>query len=184
MSTTEGKHRPGGHREIVPVGDRGTRPARGYSWPPFEEGNLVSVTHGAGSERVVAERAKRVHAEILEVAPWLSEAHFAPAVARYLAAAAREALLDQHIRQVAEEKGAGAVPSRQWEQVTAAARLAARLGSDLGLDPIGHARLKAVASTAELSVRTLAELSAEGRQLRERAEARLATALEQEDDSV
>ena len=136
----------------------------GRERPPFEPGNTAALVHGGNSERAIAERAADVHAELAGVAPWLSERHFAPALHRYLRAAAREALLDEHVQRVCAEKGADAVPARVWEQATAAARLAAKLGQDLGLDPIGHARLKAVAATAELSVASLAELGAEGRQ--------------------
>jgi hypothetical protein len=47
-----------------------------------------------------------------------------------------------------------------WEQATAAARLAAELGSDLGLDPISHARIRALSSGAEAieAAASLAEL--------------------------
>ena len=38
-------------------------PARGYSWPPFEEGNQVALRHGAYSEIALAPRA----AELREV---------------------------------------------------------------------------------------------------------------------
>lgn len=30
------------------------RPARGYSWPPFEKGNALQLTHGTRSERMLA----------------------------------------------------------------------------------------------------------------------------------
>jgi hypothetical protein len=144
--------------------------ARGYSWEPFQSGNQVALTHGARSERAIAEKAAEVHAELTTVAPWLSEAHFAPAVVRYLRAASREQLLDAHIAKVSAERGAGAVTPGVWEQVTAAARLAAKLGQDLGLDPIGHARLKAVASGAEISALWLADLAQEGKEIRQRRE--------------
>ncbi len=150
------------------------RPARGYSWPPFEPGNDVAVRHGAESERFIAERAEQVHAAILEVAPWIDEPHFLPEVARYLRACAREELLHSAIEQVAAAKGADKVPSRQWEQATAAARLASQLAAGLGLTPAGHARLRAVAGTAAVTEVTLADLMAEGRASRLRAEARMA----------
>jgi hypothetical protein len=158
----------------------------GQMRPPFEKGNkaavgnTVALRHGGNSPRAIAERAVEVHDAILTVAPWLDEPQFAPAVARYLAAAAREALLHEHIVRVTEEHGAGKVPPRVWEQATAATRLAGKLGQDLGLDPIGAARLKAVAANAEISLVSLAELSAEGRRVRLAAEARLADADEQD----
>jgi hypothetical protein len=140
----------------------------GRERPPFEPGNSAALVHGGNSERAIAERAQTVHAELLVVAPYLDEPLFMPALSRYLAAAAREVLLDEHVRQVSAEKGAGAVPARVWEQATAAARLAAKLGSDLGLDPIGHARIRALSASAEASAASasIADLAAEGRRLR------------------
>lgn len=154
----------------------------GRERPPFEKGNQLALKHGARSLRAIAAKATEVHAELTAVAPWLVEEHFAPAVVRYLDAAAREQLLHDFITQTVDEKGAGAVPSRTWEQVTAAARLAAKLGQDLGLDPIGHARLRAVAANASISAATLADLGAEGRQVRLAAEARIAEAEVVDDD--
>ncbi len=140
----------------------------GVERPPFEDGNTANLVHGAYSERAIAERAELVHAELLTYAPYLGEDRFMPALARYLAAASREALLDDHIAKVCAEKGAGAVPARVWEQATAATRLAAKLGSDLGLDPIGHARIRALSAGADASesAASLAELGAEGRRAR------------------
>jgi hypothetical protein len=146
----------------------------GRERPPFAEGNTLALVHGGSSDRKIAEKAILVHKEIATVAPWLDEPHFAPAVARYLNAASRERLLHDYVMQRTAEHGAGSVAPRVWEQVTAAARLAAKLGSDLGLDPIGHARLRAVAANASISAATLADLSAEGRQVRLAAEARIA----------
>ena len=138
------------------------RPARGYSWPPFKPGHRLSLIHGADSARAIEAKAAEVHDELLSIAPYLAEDKFIPAVNRYLQAAAREALLDRHIQAVSAEKGAGAVSSRLWEQATAATRLAAKLGSDLGLDPIGHARIRALAVGAEVGEATLDELKAQG----------------------
>jgi hypothetical protein len=127
--------------------------------------------HGAESPAEIEKRAGVVHSALLEHAPYLSEPRFIPAVDRYLRAAAREALLHDYIQDVAAEKGAGAVPSRVWEQATAATRLAAKLGSGLGLDPIGHARIRSLSSGAAESEQSLADLAAEGRAIRERREA-------------
>jgi hypothetical protein len=140
----------------------------GHERPPFEPGNGVALRHGAYSPAAIAERAGTVHAELLRHAPYLDEPRFIPAVQRYLRAASREALLDEHIATVSAEKGAGAVPARVWEQCTAAARLAAKLGDDLGLSPIGHARIRSLSAGAESSeaVASLAELSAEGKRVR------------------
>jgi hypothetical protein len=135
-------------------------------WPsghdPFEPGNEVAVKHGCYSERRIAAKAAEVHDELLDVAPYLAEPKFLPAVLRYLQAASREALLHDHISAVVAERGPGAVASRTWEQATAAARLAARLGSDLGLDPIGHARIRSLSAGAGATEATLADLAAAG----------------------
>lgn len=151
----------------------------GQERPPFPVGNEVALRHGAYSERAIAERAEQVHEELLTFAPYLDEPRFLPAVQRYLSAAAREALLDEHIVTVCSENGPGAVPARVWEQCTAAARLAAKLGDDLGLSPIGHARIRALSAGADSSEATasLAELGAAGRR------ARLAGAVDAETDA-
>ena len=107
------------------------------------------------SPRAIAAKAAEVHAQLIALVPYLAEPKFLPAVNRYLQAAAREALLDSHITALSAEKGTGAVPSRVWEQATAAARLAAKLGSDLGLDPIGHARIRALSTGAEATEASL-----------------------------
>jgi hypothetical protein len=144
---------------------RSTKPKPKYE--PFEPGNTLALTHGASSPAKIAERAELVHAQLLEYAPYLDEPRFMPACQRYLDAAARESLLNGHIQAVAAEKGTGAVATRVWEQATAAARLAAKLGSDLGLDPIGHARIRALSSGAAASEASLADLAAEGRAIRQ-----------------
>jgi hypothetical protein len=132
---------------------------------PFQPGNTAAVTHGARSPRIIEAKAAEVHTELLEVAPWLDRDEFLPAVVRYLQACAREQLLHEHITRLSADDGPGAVSSRTWEQATAAARLAAKLGQDLGLDPIGHARLRAVAGAAEVTAITLADLQATGREI-------------------
>jgi hypothetical protein len=138
---------------------------------------MAHLVNGARSERVIAEVAEEVHATIREVAPWLAQDHFAPSVHRYLRAAAREQLLDQFIAATAAEKGAGKVPSRTWEQATAATRLAHTLAGDLGLTPLGEARLRAVAGTAAVTELSLADLMAQGAEIRKAAEARHAAQL-------
>lgn len=140
---------------------------RGYSWETFEPGNSAALVHGANSPRRIAERAEEVHAELLLHAPYLDQPHFLPSVKRYLDASATEALLQEHVEQVSAEKGTGAVPSRVWEQLTAARRLAHQLGKDLGLTPMGHAKIMQLTagSRAQADLERLVE---KGRQIRER----------------
>ena len=156
--------------------------ARGYSWEPFQDGNTLALVHGAESPRAINERAIEVHEALLEHAPFLDEPRFIPAVNRYLQSAAREALLHDHIVALSADKGPGAVPSRVWEQATAAARLSSKLGSDLGLDPIGHARIRALSVGAEVGEAGLNRLFAEGRAIIQRREERLKAAEEDTTD--
>ena len=142
-------------------------PSRNYSWAPFEAGNTVSLVHGANSPRAVQAKAAEVHESLIEYAPYLSNPVFAPQVSRYLEATAREQLLHQHIMDVSEEKGPGAVSSRVWEQVTAATRLAAKLADHLGLSPKGHGELRALAAGAERARAGISTLRAQGRRLRQ-----------------
>jgi hypothetical protein len=48
-------------------GDFTPKPARGYSWPPFEKGHTLSLRHGANSPRVVEPLAAECHAYIEQV---------------------------------------------------------------------------------------------------------------------
>lgn len=157
--------------------------ARGYSWPPFEPGHTLSTTHGASSPRVIEAKAAEVHEQLLELAPWCNQPHYLPSVNRYLQAAAREALLHEHITTVSAAKGPRAVAARVWEQATAATRLAHTLAGDLGLTPLGEARLRAVAGSAAVTEHTLASVAAQGRAtVAGRAAATIETAADEDDD--
>jgi hypothetical protein len=100
----------------------------------------------------------------------VTEDVFLPALARYLNAAAREELLNDYIFHMAEKEGVEKIAPRAWESINAATRLAAQLGSALGLDPIGRARLKRLAAEGEISVLSLGDLARQGRELREQHE--------------
>ena len=159
------------------------KPPRGYRWPDATPGNLIALKHGANSERIIAERAELVHQELLAVAPHLDHDQFLPAVNRYLQAASREALLHTYITEKSEVDGPGAVSSRTWEQATAAARLAAKLGSDLGLDPIGHARIRALSVSAAATEETLADLAERGKGMRARRQEAIDAAAADDDEA-
>jgi hypothetical protein len=143
----------------------------GWWRPPMAvPGNTAALKHGADSDRMIEARAALVRSEILEVAPWLAEPEFAPAVARWLRAEARSLMLHDHIAAVTARDGAGKVAIRLWEQVTAADRLAAQLGNVLGLDPLGKARLRQAAAGAEMATASLADVIASGRTIIEAQE--------------
>jgi len=154
------------------------RPARGYSWPPFEKGHTHSLVHGAQSERTIAAKAAEVHTRLLVVAPWLDEPVFAPAVARYLRAEARGQLLQAFIAECVDRGGAGKVPVRIWESATAADRLAAQLGDELGLSPRGRAEVRRAVAAAEIAGASILALAEQGRLIRQRRQAAEAEAVE------
>jgi hypothetical protein len=131
-------------------------------------GNKLAVRHGANSPELVAERAEKIHCNLLNVAPWLDQDMFIPAVSRYLQAAATESLLDDYVQRIAAEKGVERVSVRVFEQLTSARRLAAKLASDLGLDPIGHARILSLKTSADVAHETLADLRSQGREVIDR----------------
>lgn len=144
----------------------------GDTRPPFAPGNQLAVghgapvVHGAYSDRSVAERAELVHDHLLEVCPWLSAPHFAPAVLRYAQATAREQLAHEGLM------ASSRLSPRLLEAATAAARLAWQMADALGMTPAGHARLKMLVAGGEHAEASLADLAAEGRAVRERAERR------------
>ena len=148
-------------------------PARGYSWPPFEDGNTAALVHGGYSDRSVAERAELVRADLYSVAPWLEgQPSWAVAVERFLRTEARARIFAEYIERLAAEQGAGAVPLRAVEVANAADRLAADLGATLGLDPLSFAKIRALGASVGRDEATagLAQLRAKGGEIRRRAE--------------
>jgi len=136
---------------------------------PFERGNMRHLVHGASSPRVIEERAREVHTRLLEVAPWLAEDVFLPAVSRYLRAESRAQLLHEHIlRLSSSEKGPASVPQRLWEGATASDRLAASLGDELGLSPRGRAEVARAVASATLAGESVADLARRGAEIRQR----------------
>lgn len=169
----QGTDQPGDNCQAV-----GHGPARGYSWPPFEDGNTAALVHGGYSGRSVAERAELVRADLYRVAPWLEDQpSFAIAVERFLAVEARARIFAEHIERLAAEKGAGAIPTRIAEVANATARLANDLGAQLGLDPLSFAKIRALGASVgrDEAATGLARLRAQGREITRRADARLAS---------
>jgi len=139
-----------------------SRPARGYSWPTATPGNTIALKHGAYSPVFVREAAAPIVAELYDIAPWLRAPEFLPSVANYAEQLATAALLTGMVAKITEEKGVEKVPSRTWEQLTAARRLVHAMGNDFGLTPQGRARLAATATAADLGQATLADLRTQG----------------------
>lgn len=68
---------------------RGTRPPRGYSWPPFENGNTAALKHGARSAELVGRRVRELMPAILDANPHLDAVRDAAGMWRYAMALAR-----------------------------------------------------------------------------------------------
>jgi hypothetical protein len=145
----------------------------------FEPGNAVAVQHGAYSPAEIEKRAATVHGELLRVAPWIDEPHFAPACDAYLKAVARSALAHDALT-----SGKAKLSPRLLEAATSAARLAWRMGDELGLSPAGHAKLKMLAAGGEHAEQSIADLIEQGRQIRERREAEDAAAVDDDGEVV
>ena len=162
-------------RDSTPVTER--QPARGYTWPPFEKGNLVAVRHGAFSNQLVGEKASRVRELLLERYPYLADEAFVVALERYCRAEPRAVMLHDYVMEKAETEGVEAVPAYLWAEARGADGNAARFGQDCGLDPTGHARIArdlGLAQTVRRHQAALAveRLKAEGSRLAELREVR------------
>jgi hypothetical protein len=97
----EGPDRPEAPIQLV-LRDGSTRTSWGDkrgSWPPFEVGNQAAVTHGTRSERLLSAKAEEVHAELIELCPWVSGLDFG-AVARYVRTEARAVMLSDYVAEV------------------------------------------------------------------------------------
>jgi hypothetical protein len=143
------------------------RRVRGYSWPPFEPGNMVALRHGGFSEQLAAQTIEEIAPRLLEVAPWLARPEYALAVARYLRSEALALVTFSAIERILVEDGAEAVPERLWQAHNAAANTARREGSVLGLDPASRERIGAARAVDRGDA--LARLAARGRRMRHQA---------------
>ncbi len=141
-------------------------------YPDFEPGNQLSLKHGAYSPRVVGERAELVRAELLRLVPGLADdPESASPLALYCRAVAREELAHEAIeagsinprlleivrRQIPQAIQPGNVSPRLLEAASAAARVAAELGAQLGIGPRAAAELRQIRSQAALNVAALAQ---------------------------
>jgi hypothetical protein len=143
------------------------RTVRGYSWPPFQDGNRAALRHGAFSEQLATETMQEIAPHLFELAPWLDRPEFAHGVARFLRVEALSLLAFRAIERIATDEGAENVPRKLWEAHNAAANTAMRQASLLGLDPTSRARLAAaLAVSGDASIANLANLAAEGRAIR------------------
>ncbi|MDQ3661720.1 MAG: hypothetical protein M3454_11810 [Actinomycetota bacterium] len=152
----------------------GTRPPRNYSWPPFEEGNLAGLRHGAYSERLVGADTEVILEQALASVPWLAEPQYAASVRSWARSEAVVSRLADWLATVGVLDGDGN-PRPALAALAQFERQAAERRSALGLDPSSRARIERdLSSSAQSRVSTLTDALAEGRKLREAAQARMA----------
>lgn len=123
--------------------------ARGYSWPPFEPGNVVALKAGDGSPRIVAPLAAAKHDQLVAVAPWTAGDAFA---ATRQAWAWVEAQCDL-LRRWLDEHGLlddDGVPRPASVRLDKLERRAQSLRAELGLSPLALARLMATIGTIDV----------------------------------
>ena len=142
-----------------------SRPARGYSWRPFEVGNRAAVRSGAHSRREVDPFAETLACGLVEVRP--DVARYPETVAAWARAEARCLLLAEwQVRAGLIDEATGEV--RGGRYVAQFERLAADLRAKLGLDPRSEAELhrsraEAAHATFDLDSIVTAGISALGR---------------------
>lgn len=135
-----------------------TTPARGYSWPPFQAGNVAALRHGIWSSRRVD---PIVHELITGLLTERSDlANFPEAVHAWARAEARCILVAEWLAEHGVITGEG-VPQPVMRYVAQLERLAIDLRARLGLDPRAEAEL---AQTRGEALRNMVDLEA----LRER----------------
>jgi hypothetical protein len=147
------------------------RPPRGLTrtHPPFQEGNLVAVRHGAFSEAIVASAASDIVCAAIEAVPRLAAPEYRAAVTAWGRAEARCLLVEKFLEEhgLLDEDGR---PRPAADLALRVERQAADARSRLGLDPMSRVKLEqALAASAKDRLDIQAEL-AEGRRLREAAE--------------
>lgn len=145
---------------------------RGYSWADFTDGNDASHTHGANSKQKVDPLAIEFRDRLIAECPWMAEID-AGQIMRYCRAQVREHLLHTYIEERVDELGVGAVAVGTWQSADNAAKLAAKLAQDLGLDPTGRFKLlKDAGLVNQLGSDAVAQLAARGKALRAQREGR------------
>ena len=158
------ERRPAGwHDPAHPAHRPGTGvPAKGYTWPPFEPGNVAALRHGAFYPRRYEPLAEELVTNLLALAAepsspvaYLTEEPYRPAVWAWARCEARIQLVTEYLL----DKGGDLDPDGE---VRPAARLlevlegrAEKLRARLGLDPLARARLGRDVTAARLDVAQL-----------------------------
>jgi hypothetical protein len=138
---------------------------RGYSWPPFEKGNLWQLRHGATVPRIVDPIAEELVEGLLERRPDLER--FPEALAAWGRAESRCLLLAAWFgdRGLLDGKGQ---PTASAQLLNQSERLASEMRGRLGLDPKSESELAQSQAQAAASVVDLEAIRAQGRKALER----------------
>lgn len=115
---------------------------------------------------------------VTEAAPWTAAPEFAGTLEIYVRTLATALLGLEHIANVTEAKGYGAVPNRLVESVNSMTNTAMRAGTLLGLDPRAKAQIMALTASTESSMAGLDRLVAKGAAIRKRRSAEIKAAEE------
>lgn len=151
------------------------RPARGYSWEPFQPGHTKSLIHGAYSPRTVDPLAEEIAGLILKTGPgFLASNDFALATWSLARTEARLQVVNEWLdtHGPLDEEGN---PRPAAGLVLQFERLAVDMRNRLGLDPTSRAKLEQALAGAARDI-NIAGLVAEGRKVRKKAEAKAARA--------
>ena len=156
----------------APVNGKSTqsRPARGYSWPPFTDGNEAATTHGAHSERRWRPLADELISELRHDAPWTARPAFRWTVEAWAAAQAKAALVDAWLDEVGLLTDNGTPRPANWLSDKLHAR-ADTLRRELGISPAAFARLLSNFGAVPGNEDALEQLQREGRAIIEAREA-------------
>jgi len=147
--------------------------ATNYSWPPFTEGNTVSLRHGARSDRFV-EPLARAFLDVL-VADRPDLLAYPEVLAAWATAEARcERLRTWQSRRGFINDAAGRV--RAAHDTLAFEKQAQHLRERLGLDPLADAHLARARADAVLTQVDLESIRARGREAFAKRQAELAAA--------
>jgi hypothetical protein len=144
------------------VDERDEKGRRNYTWPSFERNNLMSVTHGAGSRRIVSRLASELVDWALAEFPDLAARRYRFSLAAWARAESVVGLLVAYLDDVDVVDG-GAPREGLLAQLRTFERRANEERSRLGLSPSDHARLEARRMEAVAGAASLDGIRAAGR---------------------
>lgn len=107
---------------------------------PAGAGNLRGMTHGLGSDRMLAVAADVVCEALIGEYPWFLEVDVV-GIEQYCRIEGRARLLSQFIDETVAEYGVKGVPAYLWQAVNAADRNAMQAADALGLTPLGRMKI-------------------------------------------